>query len=145
MKLSTRTRYGIRAAIEIAGHYGQGPVQIKVIGQKQAISVKYLEQLMAMLKSGGFVRSVRGSRGGYMLAREPEQIRLDELVLALEGSITTAECVDDESYCARAADCVARDLWNKVQQAVMDVLGSITLKDLVNRTKSRHDALNYQI
>jgi Rrf2 family protein len=145
MRLSTRTRYGIRAAIEIAGHYGQGPVQIKVIGQKQAISVKYLEQLMAMLKSGGFVRSVRGSKGGYELAREPEQIRVDELVLALEGSITAAECVDDESFCARAADCVARELWTKVQQTVMDVLGSVTLKDLVNRTKSRYDALNYQI
>jgi Rrf2 family protein len=145
MKLSTRTRYGIRAAIELAGHYGLGPVQIKVIGQKQSISVKYLEQLMAILKSGGFVHSIRGSKGGYVLAREPEQIRLDELVLALEGAITTAECVDDESFCARAADCVARELWTKVQQAVMSVLGSITLKDLVNRAKSRSLGLNYQI
>jgi len=145
MKLSTRTRYGIRAAIEIAGHYGQGPVQIKVIGQKQAISVKYLEQLMAILKSGGFVHSVRGSKGGYVLAREPEQIRLDKLVLALEGAITTAECVDDDSYCARAADCVARELWTEVQHAVMDVLRSVTLKDLVDKTKSQYDALSYQI
>lgn len=145
MKLSTRTRYGIRAAIELAGRYGDGPVQIKVIGQKQAISVKYLEQLMAILKSGGFVHSVRGSKGGYVLAREPEHIRLDELVLALEGSITTAECVDDEGYCARAADCVARELWTKVQQAVMDVLHSFTLKDLAEKTKSCHDALSYQI
>jgi len=145
MKLSTRTRYGIRAAIEIAAHYGRGPVQIKVIGQKQAISVKYLEQLMAILKSGGFVHSVRGSRGGYVLAREPEQIRLDELVLALEGSITTAECVDDNGYCARAADCVAREVWTKVQHAVMDVLRSFTLKDLVEKTKCQHEALSYQI
>ncbi len=145
MKLSTRTRYGIRAAIELAGHYGQGPVQIKVIGQKQAISVKYLEQLMAILKSGGFVHSVRGSKGGYVLGRGPEQIRLDELVLALEGSITAAECVEDDSYCARAADCVAREVWSKVQHAVIDVLGSITLKDLIDKTKSRCDTLNYQI
>lgn len=145
MKLSTRTRYGIRAAIELAGHYGRGPVQIKVIGQKQAISVKYLEQLMAILKSGGFVHSIRGSKGGYVLAREPEQIKLDELVLALEGSITTAECVNDNGYCARAADCVARELWTKVQHAVIDVLRSVTLKDLVDKAKCRHEALSYEI
>ena len=145
MKLSTRTRYGIRAAIELAGHYGEGPVQIRVIADKQAISVKYLEQLMAMLKSGGFVHSIRGSKGGYVLARTPEQIKLDELFLALEGSITTAECVDDESFCARAADCAARELWTQVQRAVLDVLGSFTLKDLLERAKNRRQSLNYQI
>jgi Rrf2 family protein len=120
-------------------------MQIKVIGQRQAISVKYLEQLMAILKSGGFVHSVRGSRGGYVLSREPGQVRLDELVLALEGTITAAECVDDNGYCARAADCVARELWTRVQHAVMDVLGSLTLKDLVDKTKSQCNALSYQI
>ncbi|MFA5423883.1 MAG: Rrf2 family transcriptional regulator [Phycisphaerae bacterium] len=145
MKLSTRTRYGIRAAIELAKHYGQGPVQIKVIGEKQAISVKYLEQLMAMLKAGGFIHSVRGSKGGYVLAREPEQIRMDELVLSLEGSISTAECVEDGGFCARAADCAARDLWTRVQEAVLDVLKSVTLKDLVENTKSKHQALSYTI
>ena len=145
MKLSTRTRYGIRAAIELAGRYGQGPVQIKIIAEKQAISVKYLEQLMAMLKSGGFVQSIRGSKGGYVLGRAPEDIKLDELFLSLEGSITTAECVEDESYCARAADCVARELWTQVQEAVMNVLRSFTLKDLAEKAKTRHDTLNYQI
>jgi Rrf2 family protein len=145
MKLSTRTRYGIRAAIELAKRCGEGPVQIKVIGKQQAISVKYLEQLMAMLKSGGFVHSVRGSRGGYVLAREPEQIKMDELVLSLEGSITAAECVDDDGFCARAADCAARDLWTQVQQAVLDVLKSITLKDLVDKAKSKRQALSYNI
>ena len=98
-----------------------------------------------LMKSGGFVHSVRGSRGGYVLARDPEQIRLDELVLALEGSITTAECVDDNGYCARAADCVAREVWTKVQHAVMDVLRSLTLKDLVDKTKSQCETLSYQI
>jgi len=145
MKLSTRTRYGIRAAIELAGHYGEGPVQIRIIADKQAISVKYLEQLMVMLKSGGFVHSVRGSKGGYVLSREPGQIKLDELFLALEGSIATAECVDDESYCARAADCVAREVWAQVQRAVLGVLGSLTLGELVERAKNRRQSLNYQI
>ena len=145
MKLSTRTRYGIRAAIELAGRYGQGPVQIKIIAEKQAISVKYLEQLMAMLKSGGCVQSIRGSKGGYVLGRAPEDIKLDELFLSLEGSITTAEYVESESYCARAADCVVREVWMQVQEAVMNVLRSFTLKDLAEKAKIRHDTLNYQI
>lgn len=145
MKLSTRTRYGLRASIELAKHYGEGPIQIKIIARNQAISVKYLEQLMAMLKSGGFIQSIRGSKGGYVLARAPEEIRLDGLFLALEGSITTTECVDDENYCARAADCAARGVWAQVQDAVMGVLRSFTLKDLVDKTKSSKETLNYHI
>ncbi len=145
MKLSTRTRYGVRAVIELANHFGQGPLQIKIIAERQAISVKYLEQLMAMLKAGGFVQSIRGSKGGYRLARAPEKISLDEVFLALEGSITTVECVENDSYCARAADCVAREVWTKVQEAVFGVLRSMTLKDLTEKTNQRKETLSYQI
>lgn len=145
MKLSTRTRYGVRAIIELAAHYGEGPLQIKVIGQRQEISVKYLEQLMTILKSGGFIRSIRGSKGGYVLARPPEDIKLDEVFIALEGSISPAECVEDGGCCARAADCVTRELWIEVQEAIVGVLESVTLKDLFERVKERRDKLHYQI
>ncbi|RKY23092.1 MAG: Rrf2 family transcriptional regulator, partial [Planctomycetota bacterium] len=74
MKLSTRTRYGVRALLELAGSYGKGPLQIKVIAHRQDISVKYLEQLIAILKSAGLVKSIRGSKGGYVLAKTPNQI-----------------------------------------------------------------------
>ncbi|MBN1795455.1 MAG: Rrf2 family transcriptional regulator [Sedimentisphaerales bacterium] len=144
MKLATRTRYGLRAAIELAKNYGNGPLQIKLIGKNQGISVKYLEQIIAMLKNGGIVRSLRGARGGYVLAREPEKIGLDEIVLALEGSISTVECVENESLCARAADCVARQVWTKVQDAMIDVLKSMTLKDMVDKAQN-HNKLTYQI
>jgi Rrf2 family protein len=145
MKLSTRTRYGIRAIIELAAHYGQGPLQIKVIGQRQEISVKYLEQLMTILKSGGFIRSIRGSKGGYILAKPPEQIKLNDVFIALEGSVSPAECVEEGGHCARAADCVTRELWVEVQKAIVSVLESVTLKDLVEKVKGRQDKLSYQI
>ena len=144
MKLSTRTRYGIRAILELAKNHGKGPLQIKTIAHRQDISIKYLEQLMAILKSAGFVRSIRGSKGGYILAKPPNQIKLNDVFNCLEGPVTTVECVEDENYCARTADCVARGVWAQVQEAIETVLGSITLQDLVNGAKDKK-SLNYQI
>jgi Rrf2 family cysteine metabolism transcriptional repressor len=144
MKLSTRTRYGIRAIIEIAENSGRGPLQTKVIAKSQDISVKYLEQLMAMLRSSGFVRSIRGAKGGYMLAKAPNQIKLSDVFDCLEGHVTTVECVGDKDFCERAADCVARQVWAQVQQAITNVLQSITLQDLVDRTKDTKMS-DYQI
>lgn len=144
MKLSTRTRYGIRAILELAENYGKGPLQIRTIAQRQAISVKYLEQLMTMLKSAGFVRSIRGSKGGYVLAKAANQIKLSDCFNALEGIVTTAECVDNDSFCARAADCVVRDVWAQVQKAIESVLESVTLQDLVDKAREKN-ALNYNI
>ena len=144
MKLSTRTRYGIRAILELAIHYGKGPLQIKAIAKNQDISVKYLEQLIAILKSAGFVRSIRGSKGGYTLAKTPDQIKLSDVFNCLEGPVVTVECLEDQSYCVRVADCATRQLWAQVQNAIMNVLQSTTLQDLVNRTKDK-TALSYQI
>ena len=144
MKLSTRTRYGIRAILELAQSGKKGPLQLKIIAQRQDISVKYLEQLMVVLKAAGFVRSVRGSKGGYVLAKAPEQIALSDVLHCLEGTVTTVECVENKEYCKRAADCAARDLWVKVQKAIEDVLGSMTLQDLVAMGEEKK-ALNYQI
>jgi len=144
MKLSTRTRYGVRAILELAGNQDKGPMQIKTIAHRQEISVKYLEQLMAILKSAGFVRSVRGAKGGYILAKPANQIKLSDVFTVLEGPVATVECVENENYCARAADCVTRQVWAEVQQAIMGVLQSMTLQDLVDRTKDKR-ALSYQI
>lgn len=144
MKVSTRTRYGIRAILELAQNERKGPLQIKIIARRQDISAKYLEQLMAILKSAGFVRSIRGSRGGYILAKSPTQIKISDVFDCLEGSVTTVECIESENYCARTADCVTRQLWMQVQQAIKNVLKSITLQDLVDRAKDK-TTLDYQI
>jgi len=143
MKLSTRTRYGIRAIIELAQHEGKRPLQLKLIAERQGISVKYLEQLMSLLRASGFVRSIRGSKGGYILARAPEQIKLSEVFRCLEGPVTTAECTENEDYCERAADCAAREVWVRVEEAIQRVLNSISLADLVHRVETPE--ANYQI
>ncbi len=144
MKLSTRIRYGIRAALELAENVSGKPLQLKIIAQRQDISIKYLEQLMSALRSGGVIRSVRGARGGYVLAKPPNQIKLIDVFGCLEGPVITAECVEDIDYCERAAECAARLLWVQVQEAIKNVLQSVTLQDLVDKVKDKK-TLDYQI
>jgi Rrf2 family protein len=129
----------------LAKHQGHGPLQIKLIAERQEISVKYLEQVMTILKAGGFIRSLRGSKGGYLLAQPPEQIRLDAVFTALEGAAGPAECLEDAGSCSRAADCVTRELWVEVQAAVLKVLGSVTLQDMVEKAQKSEGNFAYQI
>jgi len=145
MKLSTRTRYGIRAMLELARNYSKGPLQLKVIAQHEDISIKYLEHIMALLRSRDFIRSIRGPRGGYILAKAPHQIKLSEVFTCLEGRVSTVECAEDKDYCKRATDCVARQLWLQVEQAIKNVLESITLQDLVDTVIKDEQTLDYQI
>ena len=145
MKLSTRTKYGVRAILELALNNDKGPLPLKIIAHRQDISLKYLEQLMAILRTTGFVKSLRGAKGGYVLAKAANQIKLSDVFGALEGpSAITVECLDDESYCARTSDCVTRQVWAEVQEAIMGILESVTLQDLVDRAREKGD-LNYQI
>lgn len=144
MKLSTRTRYAMRAMLELANHYGNGPLQTRVIAGHQDISVKYLEQLMAALKAAGLIRSQRGAKGGYVLSRPPNEIMLDEVFNIFEGTVVTVECVGDENYCAKAADCIARQVWSEVQRAVKNTLQAVSLQEAIDRAKDGRSA-NYQI
>jgi len=144
MKLSTRTRYAVRAIIELAQNESNRPLQLKIIAQRQDISVKYLEQLMAVLRSAGFVRSIRGSKGGYVLAKAPDQIKMNEVLHRLEGTVATVDCVENEDCCSRSADCAARYLWMQVEQAIEKVMEAITLQDLVDKANNSNK-LDYQI
>ena len=144
MKLSTRTRYAVRAIIELAQNGNNKPLQLKIIAERQDISVKYLEQLMAILRSSGFVRSIRGSKGGYLLAKAPNQIKLNDVLHRLEGNVATVECVENKDYCSRSADCASRYLWMQVEQAIEKVLEAITLQDLVDKANDEKK-LDYQI
>ena len=144
MKVSTRTRYGIRAILDLAEYSGKRPLQLRIIAQDQDISIKYLEQLMTILRSAGFVRSVRGAKGGYLLAKAANEIRLADVFKCLEGPMVTADCVESEDYCPRAADCVVKNVWAQVEQAILNVLQSVTLQDLVDRAKDERSS-NYQI
>ncbi|MBL7214905.1 MAG: Rrf2 family transcriptional regulator [Phycisphaerae bacterium] len=145
MKLSSRARYGMRAILELAMEYGKDPLQIKTIAEREDISNKYLEQLIAMLKAAGLVRSIRGPRGGYLLAKPPAEIKLKEVFVTLEGPMIPAECLDHPEFCPRCMDCATREIWSELQDAINSVLESVTLADLVERSLSGKKNTNYQI
>jgi len=137
LKLSTKGRYGLRALIDLAAAYGDGPTLVRTVAENQEISGKYLHALLATLKSAGLVRSVRGSGGGYALARDPAEIRLTEVLEALEGPLVLVDCVSDGELCTRSPKCAARDVWSSVSEAITDVLSAITLKDLLERQQAK--------
>ncbi|MDN5345134.1 MAG: hypothetical protein PWQ18_1248, partial [Clostridia bacterium] len=129
MKLSTRGEYGLRAMFDLAQHYGEGPIPIKSVAERQDISEHYLEQLIAVLRKAGLVKSVRGAQGGYTLSRDPEEITVGDIIRVLEGPIAPVDClnVNEGDGCERAETCVTRDIWEKVRDSITDVLDSFTL------------------
>ena len=137
MKLSTRGRYGTRALLDLALHQGQGRILLKDIAQRQQISLRYLEHLIAPLIAGGMVRSTRGAKGGILLARHPKDIRLSEVIQLLEGSVAPVACINNPRVCDRSGSCATRDIWGEMKQAIDEVLESTTLQDLVERQKRK--------
>ncbi len=131
MKLSSRTRYGIKAILAIAKGYGNGPIQVKSIGKQEDISNKYLEQLTAMLKTAGLIRSVRGPRGGYMLAKPPSEISFKDVFWALEGQMEPAECLEHTDYTLGCADCATSRIWQELKDSIVGVMERVTLADLL--------------
>jgi Rrf2 family protein len=140
MKLSTRGRYGVRLMFDLALHYGDGPIFLKDIAERQEISAKYLWQLINPLKTTKLITSMRGAHGGYILGRAPENISLKEILDVLEGSLCLVDCVDTASICKRAPSCVARDIWEEVSKGMRQTLENITLADMVKRQKEKRDA-----
>jgi Rrf2 family protein len=145
MKVSTRVRYGVRLMLELALNYGAGQIRLRDIAERQEVSEKYLEHLVAALKAAGLVTGVRGRHGGYVLSRAPSEIPLNEIHAALGGSLAPVECVDDPDVCSRKSLCVARDVWCEVTDAMRKVLESTTLQDLVDRQHAKKLDVHGQI
>ena len=141
MKLSTRTRYGTRALLDLAHHQGDKLVQLKDIARRQNISLHYLEHIIAPLVGAGIVRSTRGARGGLQLTRRPGEIKLSEVVQLLEGTITPVDCVIDPESCTRSDFCVTREVWGEMKKAIDNTLKAITLQDLVEREKRKEQSV----
>jgi Rrf2 family cysteine metabolism transcriptional repressor len=137
MKLSTRGRYGTRALMEFAHHYGEGPVLLKDVARNQGISLQYLERLMSPLAAAGLIHTTRGVRGGVWLAKPPKDIKLSRVIEAMEGPIVPVDCVGDPEVCDRSGLCASRDVWTEVQRAIYKVLDAITLADLVKRQEKK--------
>ena len=136
MRLSTRSRYGARMMLDLAEHYDQGPTRLGEIAKRQDISVKYLEQLIIPLKQSNFIRSVRGAKGGHILARTPEEISIGQIVTALEGGTELIGCIGNPDECGRSDSCLTRCIWRDVSKAIYDQLHSITLSTILENEKS---------
>jgi Rrf2 family protein len=141
MKISTKVRYGARAMLELASHYGKGPVELKEIAKKEDISLKYLEQVIIPLRTGGLVKAIRGSKGGYSLAKPPSEILLNDLVETLEGPLDLIECLRNPAACRKVQTCVTRDIWKDVQEAIRRIFHSITLEDMLNRKGEKENLI----
>jgi len=137
VELSTKAQYGARFMLELALHYGEGPVPLKDIAQRQEFSEKYLWNVMGPLKIVGLIRSTRGSNGGFALTKPPSEINMKEIVSALEGSLCLVQCVDDPSLCSRVPTCVTRDIWSAASESILKILESITLEDMVESRKQK--------
>ncbi|HXG35884.1 MAG TPA: Rrf2 family transcriptional regulator [Dehalococcoidia bacterium] len=131
MKVSTKGDYGIRALIELAHHCSDPrPLQSSEIAARQNIPESYLEQLLTTLRRAGFIRSVRGPQGGHLLIREPSELKISEVIQALEGELLPIDCLEEGSVCSRDGGCAQREMWEEVRSAVLHVLDNVTIADL---------------
>ena len=139
MKLSTKTRYGVRLMVELGLNYCKKPIFLKDIAKAEEISEKYLSLIIIPLRGVGLVSSMRGVHGGYNLAKEPSQITLKEIVAVLERDCSLVHCVKNPSSCSRVQICASHDIWVIIYEKISEILSSITLDMLVkiNQKKSR--------
>jgi Rrf2 family transcriptional regulator, iron-sulfur cluster assembly transcription factor len=131
MKLSTRSRYGTRILVDLARNSGQGPVQMGEISKRQDISVKYLEQLIRPLKQANLVNSIRGPKGGHLLAVKPEDITLGQIVRLFEGQSELVECISNPQKCSMSDDCQVRLAWGDATKVLYEKLDNTSIADLV--------------
>jgi Rrf2 family cysteine metabolism transcriptional repressor len=131
---STRGEYGVRLMVELARHHGAGPVSLTEMADHESLPRPYLEQLVVSLREAGLVASTRGAHGGYALTREPAQIRMGEVLRALEGPIAPMICASEDpahaGLCGRTSFCNVNMLWTRVRDAVTSALDSVTLDQL---------------
>ena len=133
MKLGTKVRYGTRVMVELAQREEQGPLSLGEIVGRQELSEKYVESLMATLRTAGLVLSSRGSQGGYRLSRAAGQVSVLDIYRTFESSESFVPCAEDASACRLWRTCATRDVWLAMHQAAMSVLRSTTLADLAER------------
>lgn len=139
MKVSTKGRYGLRIMVELALRHGSGPVLVTTIAQSQDLPGKYIHVLVGGLKAAGLVTAVRGPNGGLELAREPARITALDIVEALEGRLAPVDCAAEGGTCGRSGDCVARDVWTDLAEAMAAALRQHTLADLAAKARARLD------
>lgn len=143
MKLSTRTRYGVRLMLALARTYGQGSVFLKDVAKGEEISEKYLSQIIIPLRGAGLVNSNRGVHGGYTLARSPAEITLRQIVEPFEGDCLV-DCVNNPAACPRVSTCASRDVWALLGGKITETLNGITLEQLLHLDQNKVEYSNSQ-
>ena len=137
MKISTKGRYALRLMIDLALNDTGENVSIKAISARQNISTKYLEQIISMLNRAGYVKSERGSNGGYKLTKKPEEYTVGMILRLTEGSLAITTCTEDEqNQCERYGSCPTVHLWEKLNKAISNVVDNITIADLAEEERS---------
>jgi Rrf2 family protein len=152
MKISTRSRYGLRLMLDLALNYEKGPLQLNAISRNQKISLKYLSQLVIQLKLSGLINSTRGSRGGYFLTKPPGQISVKDIVEPLEGGLNIIDCnkngqINSENNidCPRKNHCVTIEVWKILSDKINETLAGIKLSTLIEWDKKKRKEITYFI
>ncbi len=145
MKISTKGRYALRLMLDLAVNASEEPVSLKSVAQRQGISDKYLEQIISILNRAGYVKSIRGAQGGYLLRRRPEDITVGMILRLTEGSLSPVPCIEEsaDAGCSRQESCVTMILWKKIYESVSNVVDQTTLQDLVDWQREKNG--NYVI
>lgn len=140
MKISTKGRYALRLMLDLAVYNTGEPIALKDIAARQSISEKYLEQIISVLNKAGYVRSIRGAQGGYILTRSPKEYTVGMILRLTEGELTPVNCVGKDAVpCDRSDGCVTIKIWQKMYDAVNEVVDGITLENLVEWQNEKSD------
>ena len=123
--------------LDVGLHQERGPVLLRDVALRQQIPLSYLKHMVAPLVGAGILRTARGAKGGLLLAKPPEQVRLREVISLLEGPIAPVECVNDPSVCERSRSCATRDVWARLQEAMEGVLEATTVRELMERQREK--------
>lgn len=146
MKISTKGRYAIRLMIDIAEHEKSGNVSMKEVAKRQGISLKYLEQIVNVLGKAGYLKSRRGSQGGYQLAKPPEEYTAAQILRVTEGDLAPVACLEgEENTCENRSHCPTIKMWEGLYKVVNDYLSGITIADLVEEKKAKDGGFDYYI
>ncbi|MDO4301141.1 MAG: Rrf2 family transcriptional regulator [Clostridia bacterium] len=138
MKISTKGRYALRLMLDLAINNTGEFVPLKLVSERQDISVKYLEQIITTLVKAGFVKGLRGSKGGYKLAKSPGEYTVGMILRLTEGSLAPVACLEDEiNTCERCEDCITLELWKDLYSAINSVVDNVTLADLIERFNAK--------
>ena len=147
MRFSVKSDYAITAVLDMALNADKGPVHVRAIAGRQAIPVRFLEQVMASLKKAGLIESIRGAQGGYVLSRDPRTISVAQIVEAIEGPITPMDCTNGafERKCLQINGCVVKEVWEDVRRAITGALSKVSIEDMYKKKREQEKTVMYHI